>query len=361
MNQQLSTLVIAEAGVNHNGKLDNAIALVEAAARAGADIVKFQTFRANQLVTSSVGRAQYQEAATNSNQSQLSMLEELELSEADFRTLADECAKRKITFMSTPFDEASADFLVRKLGQKTLKVGSGDLTNGPLLLHLARLQRPIILSTGMANLSDVEAALSVLAHGYISDKQPTNLTDCQTAYNSSSGQQALVKNVTLLQCTTEYPAAPETANLRAMNTLLTAFGLPVGFSDHTKGIHISVAAVALGACVIEKHMTLDKTLPGPDHQASIEPEEFKKMVAAIRETEKALGTGIKAPHSVELANRTIVRRAVVAAKPIAAGEFLSAENMTVKRASSGIPAFGYWPLLGVAASRAYDVDEQIDQ
>ncbi|MBZ0217387.1 MAG: N-acetylneuraminate synthase family protein, partial [Fimbriimonadaceae bacterium] len=256
----MSTLVIAEAGVNHNGKLDNAIALVEAAARAGADVVKFQTFRAAQLVTSSVGRAQYQEAATNSRQSQLSMLEELELSEVDFQTLAEECAKRNITFMSTPFDEASADFLVRKLDQKTLKVGSGDLTNGPLLLHLARLQRPIILSTGMANLSDVEAALSVLAHGYSTDKQPASLTDCQTAYNSSAGQQALAKNVTLLQCTTEYPAAPETANLRAMNTLSTAFGLPVGFSDHTKGIHISVAAVALGACVIEKHMTLDRTL-----------------------------------------------------------------------------------------------------
>jgi N-acetylneuraminate synthase len=361
MNRQSRTLVIAEAGVNHNGSLETALALVEAAASAGADVVKFQTFKASRLVTKLVGRAQYQQAATSSNDSQHSMLEKLELSEDAFRQLAKACRDRGITFMSTPFDELSATFLVEELGQETLKVGSGDLTNGPLLLHLARTGRPIIVSTGMADLTDIEAALSVLAYGYVmGEAQPSNLTDCKAVYARAAGQAVLAGKVTLLQCTTEYPAAPESANLRVMNTLSLAFGLPTGFSDHTKGIHVSVAAVALGACVIEKHMTLDNNLPGPDHKASVEPGVFAEMVSAIRDVEKSLGSGLKVPHESELGNRAVVRRAVVAGQPIGRGDVLGSSNIVVKRSAVGVPAFDYWSLLGRTAQRDYDTDEPIE-
>jgi N-acetylneuraminate synthase len=361
MYPQSHTLVIAEAGVNHNGSLASALELVDAAAAAGADVVKFQTFRASRLVTASVARAPYQQETTGSAGSQHAMLESLELGEEAFRTIARACKDRGITFMSTPFDELSATFLVTELDQATLKVGSGDLTNGPLLLHLARLQRPIIVSTGMASLADVETALAVLTFGYAAgNRQPSSLEDCLAVYLDPTARSALAANVTLLQCTTDYPAAPETINLRAMQTLRQAFGLKVGFSDHTQGIHIPVAAVALGASVIEKHMTLDNRLPGPDHKASLEPDDFREMVQAIRDTEAALGTGVKTPHPDELANRNVVRRAVVAGRTIIRGETLHSDNITVKRSAAGVAAFGYWALIGQTAQRDYAPDEPIE-
>ena len=357
-----NALVIAEAGVNHDGSRAVAIELVDAAAEAGADFVKYQTFRAGKLATRGVARAGYQQASTQSTDSQLSMLEALELSYEDFRAIADACRARGIGFLSTPFDEESADFLVRDLNQPIIKIGSGDLTNAPLLLCIARFGRPVILSTGMGTLGDIEAALSVLAYGYLRpQREPTGQYDFAEAFLASEGQSILARNVTLLQCTTAYPAPPESANLRAMDTLHRAFGVPVGFSDHTKGLHIPVAAVALGARVVEKHLTLSRERPGPDHHASLEPQEFAAMVTAIRETEAALGSGLKIPGAAELANREAARRRLVAARPIAAGATLTMDDLAVKRAERGLSPFQAWSLIGRPAARDYASDDPIEQ
>src|SRR5438445_1016883 len=287
---QRRTIIIAEAGVNHNGDCARALALVEAAKRAGADIVKFQSFRADKLATAEAAKASYQQATTGAAQSQLEMLRALELSEGDEQRIAAACAKASITYMSTPFDADSATHLVERIGVSTLKVGSGDLTNAPLLLHLARFRLPIILSTGMATLAEVEQALGVIAFGYLRDPsaQPTAADFANILLDREAWTELRCK-LTLLHCTTEYPADPQSINLRAMATLSNAFGLPVGFSDHSRGIHVAAAAVALGASVIEKHLTLDRNLPGPDHRASIEPDELAAMIANISEVELALG------------------------------------------------------------------------
>jgi N-acetylneuraminate synthase len=355
------TTIIAEAGVNHNGDCDRALALVEAAARAGADIVKFQSFRADKLATAAAAKAGYQQVTTGADQSQLEMLRALELSEDDERRIANACVVAGITYMSTPFDTDSATHLVRNIGVSTLKVGSGDLTNAPLLLHLARFRLPIILSTGMATLAEVEQALGVIAFGYLREATalPTVAEFSEILLDRGAWAE-LQGKVTLLHCTTEYPAAPHSINLRAMATLRSAFGLPVGFSDHSGGIHVAVAAAALGATVIEKHLTLDRSLPGPDHRASIEPDELAAMIASIREVELALGDGRKVPAAEEIANRIVARRSLVATGPIRSGEPFSEANLGVKRPGDGITPIEYWAYLGKKANRNYAANEALE-
>jgi N,N'-diacetyllegionaminate synthase len=304
------TFIIAEAGVNHNGSLDLALRLVDAAQASGADAVKFQTFRADQLATRSAHKAPYQERTTAGSESQFEMLQRLELDAAAHRRLIERCEEVGIQFLSSPFDTQSADLLAT-LDVPVFKVPSGEITNLPFLEHLARKGRPMILSTGMSMLGEVEEAVRVI-------------------------EAAGVPRLTLLHCVTEYPAPYAEVNLRAMQTLKSAFGLPVGYSDHTPGIDIAIAAAALGAEVIEKHFTLDRALPGPDHAASLEPVELRQMVDAIRHVEAALGTGIKAPARCELPNISVARKSVVAARALPAGHQLTAVDLDIKRPGNGL-------------------------
>ena len=353
-------LVIAEAGVNHNGSVDMALRLVDAAVAAGADIVKFQTFRADSVVSRFAPKADYQINSTESCESQLEMVRRLELTLDDHRRLIQHCELHDIGFLSTPFDIESAKFLVRELGLAHLKIPSGEITNAPLLLTVARLGRPVILSTGMSTLGEIEEALGVLAFGYLNTQtQPSREVFRQT-YVSDEGQAALCARVTLLHCTTEYPAPYSEVNLAAMETLQHAFGLPVGFSDHTEGIAIPVAAVARGAVVIEKHFTLDRMLPGPDHRASLEPAELAAMVAGIRQVEVALGDGIKRPSTSEIKNMAVARKSLVASRNVTAGEMLSEDNLTSKRPGGGISPMDFWEWQGRRASRDFAEDEPIE-
>ncbi len=354
-----STLVIAEAGVNHNGSLALALQLVDVAADAGADVVKFQTFKAEQLATAKAAKAEYQVANTQEAGSQLAMLRRLELSQADHHTLLARCRERGIRFMSTGFDADSLAFLAT-LDMPALKMPSGDITCGPLLLQAARLHRPLIVSTGMSTLADIEQALGVIAFGLTTEREPTGRADFEAAYTSAEGRRALEKHVTLLHCVTQYPAPPEAVNLRAMDTMAAAFGLPVGYSDHTAGIAVSIAAVARGAVVIEKHFTLDRSLPGPDHAASLEPAELTHLVSAIRSVELALGSPLKAPAAQELGNRVVGRRSVVAARNIRLGELFTADMLTHKRPGGGISPLDGWALLGRPARRDYAADDPIE-
>lgn len=353
------TLVIAEAGVNHNGSPDLALKLVDAAADAGADVVKFQTFKADALATATAAKAAYQVANTNEGGSQLDMLRRLELAPAQHHALVERCGARGIRFMSTAFDAASLAFLAA-LEMPAIKIPSGDITCAPLLLQAARLQRPLIVSTGMCTLGDVEQALGVIAFGLTSPRDPAGRGDFDSAFASAAGQAALREHVTLLHCVTQYPAPFEGVNLRAMDTLAAAFGLPVGYSDHTTGIEIPIAAVARGAVVIEKHFTLDRTLPGPDHAASLEPDELRQMVSAIRHVERALGDGLKRPAPQEVANRAIARRSIVAARPIRAGAAFVVDDLACKRPGLGVSPLDYWDLVGRRARRDYAADEPIE-
>ena len=326
-----STFVIAEAGVNHNGSIDLAFQLIDAAQAAGADAVKFQTFRTESLAAPSAHKAAYQQRADPAAESQFDMLQRLELDADAHRRLLDHCRARRIQFLSSPFDEASADLLA-KLGLPLLKVPSGEITNVPYLRHLAKKRLPLILSTGMSTLAEVDEAVTLLR---------------------AEGAGAL----TLLHCVTEYPAPFAEVNLRAMQALKTAFGLPVGYSDHTSGIEIAVAAVALGAEVIEKHLTLDRALPGPDHSASLEPAEFREMISAIRHVEAAMGSGIKAPAPCEIPNMAVVRKSVVATRPLAAGHRLSADDLAVKRPGNGLAPKFLSSLIGRSLGTDVDRDE----
>jgi N,N'-diacetyllegionaminate synthase len=302
--------IIAEAGVNHNGSLDLALRLVDAAKACGADAVKFQTFRADLLATRSAHKAPYQERTTAHAESQFEMLQRLELDALAHKRLIEHCRQIGIQFLSSPFDAQSADLLAT-MDVPLYKVPSGEITNLPFLQHLARKGRPLILSTGMSTLGEVEEAVNIL-------------------------QAAGASKLTLLHCVTEYPAPYAEVNLRAMHTLKSAFGLPVGYSDHTPGIDIAIAAVALGAEVIEKHLTLDRSLPGPDHAASLEPSELQQMVVAIRHVEAAVGTGIKAPAPCELPNLSVARKSVVAARLLPAGHQLRIGDLDIKRPGNGL-------------------------
>lgn len=359
MNTEGRCFVIAEAGVNHNGDPERALAMVDAAAEAGADAVKFQTFQAQALVTAQAAKAAYQVANTGRDDGQLGMLRALELSRPDHLRLVERCRQRGIHFMSTAFDAQSLAFL-GTLPMPAVKIPSGDITAGPLLLQAARLGAPLIVSTGMCTLSDVEAALAVLAFGLSCEGEPAGRAALQQAYLSAAGQAALRQRVTLLHCVTQYPAQPAAVNLRAMDTLASAFGLPVGYSDHTLGTEVALAAVARGATVIEKHFTLDRRLPGPDHVASLEPGELAQMVCGIRRVEQALGPGGKRPMPEERPNIPAARRSIVAARPLVAGEVFCADNLAVKRPATGRSPLDWWDLLGSPARRDYAADEPID-
>lgn len=351
--------VIAEAGVNHNGDPELARRLVEAAVAAGADAVKFQTFKAERVAAATAGKAAYQQRTTDAGESQLAMLRRLELSEAAHRELMALCRARGIAFLSTPFDLESVDLLVA-LGVDRLKLPSGEITNAPLLLKAARTGLPLLVSTGMCGLAEVEDALGVLAFGMCVPAGRPGRAAFRDAYASPEGRLALARRVTLLHCTTEYPAPVAEANLRAMGTLARAFGLPAGFSDHTEGIVAAVAAVALGAAVVEKHFTLDRALPGPDHAASLTPEELAALVAAVRQAEAALGDGVKAATPSERGNMAIARRSLVAGCDLAAGETLTAENLLAKRPGSGISPMDYYEFLGRRTGRPYRADELLE-
>lgn len=353
-----AVMVIAEAGVNHNGRIDLALALVEAAASAGADVIKFQTFRAEQFVSRGAKKADYQIRNTGNSDDQLAMLKALELDDEAHRRLLARCEECSIAFLSTPFDHVSLHLLTEGLGLRQLKVGSGDLTNAPLLLAIARAKRAVILSTGMATMDEIDEALSVVAFGYVGGGEPTR-DAFRAAHESAVGREALHRNVVLLHCTSDYPAMDDEINLKAMATMAEAFGLRIGFSDHSKGIAVPIAAVALGAVVIEKHLTLDRTLPGPDHVASIEPEQFAAMVSSIRQVERALGDGRKVPMPSELKTMPIARKSIAARLPIHRGERFSAQNLAVKRPGQGLSPIYYWDLIGRAASRDYATDDLI--
>lgn len=355
-----STMIIAEAGVNHNGDFGKALQLVDIAYESGADFVKFQTFKASKLVTQKAQMADYQMKNTGTETSQYEMLKKLELSEEQQIELKNHCEKRGIGFMSSPFDNESALWLTEKMGLSTIKVGSGEITNGPMLLQIAQKAPKVILSTGMSTLGDIENALAVLAYGYINPTStPKSFKEIYETYNTREARLQLQEKVTVLHCTTEYPAPFAESNLRVIPSLKNILGLEIGFSDHTPGISIPIAATAMGARVIEKHFTIDKNLPGPDHKASLNPTELKQMVKAIREVEVALGHSHKAPTPSELSNRKVARKSLVAGTEIKQGEAFDTHNLNCKRPGEGLSPMQYWDLLGQTASKDFQTDEMI--
>ncbi|WP_018702966.1 N-acetylneuraminate synthase [Anaeromusa acidaminophila] len=361
MTQKRETYIIAEAGVNHNGCLQTAMKMVAAAADAGANAIKFQAFKSDKLVTRYAPKAAYQQENTRENSGQYEMLQKLELRSSDFLQLKNYCVEKGIEFLATPFDEDSLNFLVDSCGLKIIKISSGDLTNAPFLLQAAKTGLPIILSTGMATVGEIEKALAVLAYGYSLGIGAEKFTwdDAYNAYISEDGQQLLHQRVTLLHCTTEYPAPMEEVNLLAMQAMKSTFGLPVGYSDHTEGLAVSIGAVALGACMLEKHFTLDKQMAGPDHKASLEPAELKQLTQEMRNMESALGNGIKAPGLHERKNRLAARKSLVAGRKICEGEIFTKENLTIKRPGNGVSPERYWDYLGTRALKDYTEDELV--
>ncbi|MDO6579734.1 N-acetylneuraminate synthase [Photobacterium sp. 2_MG-2023] len=354
------TLIIAEAGVNHNGDEKLAFKLVEAAHKAGADIVKFQTFKAKNLVTEDAEQATYQVTNTKKKESQLAMLSRLELSYEAHHKLVSHCDFLGIEFLSTAFDSESLEFLVNDLGIKRLKIPSGELTNAPLVLEHARTGCDLIVSTGMASLAEIEMALGVIAFGYVAEEfAEPSIIAFQQAYASEAGQKALKEKVTILHCTTEYPAPMNEINLKAMDTMGCAFELAVGYSDHSEGITIPIAAVARGAVLIEKHFTLDKNMEGPDHKASLEPSELAQMVKAIREVEVALGSNVKTPTVSEVKNKAVARKSLVASEKIRAGDVFTFDNLTIKRPGTGMSPYDIWGLQGRKASKDYQPGDLI--
>lgn len=352
--------IIAEAGVNHNGDMELAKKLVREGAEAGVNAVKFQTFRPENVVTQTAEKAAYQKVTTGTQGSQLEMLQKLTLQDKDHLELQELCRKCGVDFISTPFDSDSLRFLTTELDMPFIKVPSGEITNAPFLLEIANTGKPVVLSTGMATLGEVERALAVLSYGYLKTDFPSSYQEVQNVYVSSEGQNVLRDKVKLLHCTTQYPATASQANLKAMDTMERAFGLPVGYSDHTEGIAVPVAAVARGAVIIEKHFTLDKTLPGPDHKASLELDELRHMVKAIRAVEQSIGNGVKIPAPEEVPNINIARKSLVAANDIAKGEGFSLRNITAKRDGMGISPMDIWYVLKKKASRVYAIDEKIE-
>ena len=328
----MAVYIIAEAGVNHNGSYDLACKLVDAAKHAGADCIKFQTFKSENLVSRTAQKAEYQKKTTGDS-SQQEMLKKLELSFNEFLQLKEYCQKVGISFLSTPFDFDSIDFL-NSIDMPFWKIPSGEVTNMPYLLALAKTGKPVIMSTGMCTIHEIRDAVDILkANG--------------------------TKEIRLLHCNTEYPTPFEDVNLKAMQTLRDEFHLEAGYSDHTKGIEVPVAAVALGATVIEKHFTLDRNMEGPDHKASLEPCELAAMVSAIRNIEKALGTGIKEPSPSEKKNMAIARKSIVAKTKIKAGDIFTESNITVKRPGTGISPMKWFEVIGTTAIRDFDEDELI--
>ena len=330
-NKNVPVFIITEAGVNHNGSIALAKQLIDVAAEAGADAVKFQTFIAEEVVSADAPKAEYQKQTTDASESQLDMIRKLELSKEDHQELMDYAEQKNIMFLSTPFDEKSVDLLV-ELGVPLIKISSGEITNHLFLKYIAKKGLPIILSTGMSTLEEVAEAVSVI--------KATGCTD-----------------LTLLHCTSNYPAHVEDCNLLAMKTMADAFGVPVGYSDHTPGIYVSLAAAAMGACVIEKHFTLDKNLPGPDHMASLEPDELKEMVLGIRLVEKARGSSVKAPVESELEVRDVARRSIVAKVDIPAGTVITEDMLAFKRPGTGIAPKDSNMLIGKTTTKNINKNE----
>ncbi len=333
----MKTLIIAEAGVNHNGDMSLAKNLIEVAAKAGADLVKFQTLNANRMVTATAAKAEYQILASNTLETQHTMLQKLELTEDMHRELIAHCDSLNIGFFSTGFDIGSLDMLVG-LGQKLFKIPSGEITNLPYLRHIGQFAQTVILSTGMSTMDEIAAAIDIL----------------ETSGTPRS-------KITVLHCTTAYPVPTVDVNLQAMQSIRSKFNVAVGYSDHTIGIEISIAAVALGATVIEKHFTMDRNLPGPDHKASLEPAELQEMVRAIRNIEEALGDGIKRLMPSEKMNRAIARKSIVASEPISIGQLFTEENLTTKRPGNGVSPMEWDRVIGSRAQRNYLTDELIDE
>jgi len=329
----MSIFIIAEAGVNHNGSLKLAKALIDVAADAGANAVKFQTFKADNLVSKTAQKAEYQKATTGTVESQYEMIKKLELNESEHKELIAYCKIKNILFLSTPFDHDSID-LLDHLGMRIYKIPSGEITNLPYLRHIGSLRKEVILSTGMAHMGEIENALDIL---------------------SISGTPK--ESITVLHATTEYPCPIEDVNLKAMQTIREAFGIKIGYSDHTNGIEVPIAAAAMGATVIEKHFTLNKMMEGPDHKASLEPYELNAMVSAIRNIEKALGDGIKKPSKSEIKNIPIARKSIIASRPIQEGEIFDIKNLTVKRPGTGISPMQWDSIIGTIATKNYAKDE----
>lgn len=328
------TYIIAEAGVNHNGSLRLAKKLVDKAVWAGADCIKFQTFNSDKLVVKNAPKANYQKKTTSNTENQLDMLKKLELTSKQFINLKDYCQKKGIAFLSTPFDLESINFLA-SIGIKTWKIPSGEITNYPYLRAIGKRKETVIMSTGMSTIAEVRNAVAVL-------------------------RKFGTKKITLLHCTTEYPAPYDSINLQAMYTLKKEFGCDVGYSDHTNGIEIPIAAVVMGATIIEKHFTLDHNMEGPDHKASLEPEELRNMIRAIRNVERAFGNGKKVPSKAEKRNIPIVRKSIVAASYIKKGEVFSDINLTTKRPGKGTSPMLWERVVGTIAKRDYNEDELIE-
>lgn len=326
----MNTFIIAEAGVNHNGSIENAKKMIDAVVKAGANCVKFQTYISENVMSKLAPKAEYQISNTGPDESQLEMVKKLELSFGDFRELKQYCDEKGIMFLSTPFDLESADFL-NDLGMEIFKIPSGEITNLPYLRKINSFGKKVILSTGMANLDEIQAALDVLK-------------DCK---------------VSLLHCTTEYPCPYDSVNMNAMLTLKQNFGSEVGYSDHTQGIEVPIMAVAMGAKIIEKHFTLDKNMEGPDHKASLEPDELKAMVMAIRNVEKAFGNGVKEPQEAEKKNIDIARKSIVAKRDIKKGETFTEQNLTTKRPGNGISPMRWDEIIGTVAVKDFKEDELI--
>lgn len=351
--------IIAEVGVNHNGDINLAIELIDRAVYCGADYVKFQCFSSSALVTPHARKAPYQEKGNGQNESQFEMLSRLELTEKNHLQIVQHCKARNIEYLASAFNERAIDFLSKQLGQKKLKIGSGELTNGPLLLKAARSGMEIFLSTGMSFLSEVEEAISVIAFGMTQQREPQSRDDLKSILTMPSARDLIKKKLTLLHCTSEYPAPIEDINLLAMKTMKDAFGVRVGYSDHARGNAMSIAAVAHGATLIEKHLTLDRNMHGPDHAASIEPEEFLTLVQDIRAVEKGIGCGIKQPSEVELINSKIVRKRIVSCKKLNAGDKITRNDITTKRSSKGICSMNYWDIIGRIIKNSIDADTPI--
>lgn len=350
--------IIAEAGVNHNGNYDRAFELIDVAAESCVDAIKFQTFNTKHLVTRNAFKAPYQVTKTGKNESQYQMLANLELSHGVHRKLKAYSERKGLQFMSTAFDLVSLEFLVTDLQLELLKIPSGELTNGPLLLAYGQSGRDLILSTGMSTTEEVHEALMLVSFGLSGGTDPTAEKNFEL-FDWRTKQGLLRSKVLLLHCTSQYPAPAHSINLHAISTMMDEYGLRVGYSDHSEGITIACAAVALGARVIEKHFTLDKTLPGPDHSASLEPRELQEMVKAIRSIEKALGDGVKKPQEAERENREASRKSLVAAKDIAEGETFTVANIVAKRPGTGRSPMSYWSVLGTQAKKQYKADDLI--
>lgn len=351
--------VIAEAGVNHNGDPEMALELVDVAAMAGADAIKLQTFVPELVISPTAQKASYQMETTGSAGSQLDMVKQLRLDEDAHRQIQKRCAERNIDFLSTPFDLKSLQFLIVGLKISTIKLSSGDITYGPLLYAAALQAEYLIISTGLCSLQDITEAMDLVAFAITNAAPPKNRKAIAGARQNPEAAALLRKKVTLLHCVSEYPAPADELNLKAMDTLAETFGVAVGFSDHSLGITAPIAAAARGACIVEKHFTLDRTLPGPDHRASLEPEELTEMVRSIRFVEQALGDGVKQPSASELQNLQVVRRSLTATRDISAGEPMTDEAMVAVRPSGGRSPMDYWDILNSPAPQAYRKGEPL--